>query len=119
MKKKTLTIPLWDRDVYILIGGKEKDVLRFVKTLDLSKQLTKDIEADTIDTGTKAAAWFCMKFGEGVMWFPKKKVKHSLRAHEVTHIVDYMLKFIGASDEMEARAYSVEWLMEKLEKILK
>ncbi len=67
MKKKLLTVPLWERDLYVLIGGKEKQVLRFTRRKKMSHQIRKDIRRDTIDKGTLAAAWMCQKLGDVVM----------------------------------------------------
>lgn len=119
MQKIAVVIPLWDRHVTILIGGCERDVLKFAQRERYSHEMMQEIKADTIDDGTRAAAWFCNKQGEGVMWFPKKRVPKSLLVHEATHIVDFLLMYIGATSEMEARAYTVEWLFMKLESVLK
>lgn len=119
MKKHLLEVPLWDRWITVLVGGNEKKVIKYAKSQKLSRAVIDEIKRDTIDSGTRAAAWFCNKQGEGLMWFPKKKhIPRPLLVHEVTHIVDFLATFIGFETEMEARAHTAEWLFKKLHKLL-
>lgn len=117
MKYKTLTIPLWDRYVTIIFGGTEKEVLALAKRYKFSEKAIEEIKRDNIDNGTRGAAWWCNKLGEGMMWFKSNRISNGLLNHEVTHIVDYLLIYIGAETEMEARAHTVEWLTNTIEKL--
>lgn len=119
MKYKTVTIPLWDRYITIVFGGDEKSVLSLANKFKFSEKAIDDIKKDDIDNGTRAAAWWCNKLGEGMMWFKSRKIPCGLMGHEATHLVDYLLMYVGAETEMEARAHTVEWLIELIEKLKK
>ena len=119
MKKKELTIPLWDRTLYLLVGGDWNTILELATKLKLSYQTIHEIKKDKILNEDRGAAYFCMEEGTGLIWFPAKKVDTATLAHECTHIADFTLMYIGAFEELEARAYTVDWLMSTISLQLK
>ncbi len=119
MRKKQLSIPLWDRSLYLLVGGDWNYILKVAKELKLSFQTQEDIKKDAIVKDDRGAAYFCMIEGTGLIWFPKKKTDNATLAHEATHIADFVLQYIGAFEEMEARAYTVDWIVSTIPKELK
>lgn len=79
-----------------------------------------EINYDKLTPGdAHGGAYFCLEKGIGIAWFPTKRIPVSILAHEATHIVDWLMQFIGAEREMEARAYTVEWLVTNIPKALK
>lgn len=117
--KKTLSIPLWERDIILVIGCDYDYVKNMAISMKLSKDIIDEIMEDHLDPKTTAGcAYFCLEKGEGIVWFPFKRVAGEVLAHEVTHIVDELMKFIGAQKECEARAYTVEWLFKIINKVL-
>lgn len=118
-KKTVFTIPLWDRDIVLMLGGNWHDITTEAKKYKLSQVVIDEIKYDNLSVGNgHGAAYFCLDKGMGVMWFPVVKVSAGILAHEATHIVDWLLQFIGAEKEMEARAYTVEWLVTNIPKLL-
>lgn len=94
-------------------------MVKVAEKLKLSKEVAEEIKYDCLSVGDgEGAAYFCLIKGEGLMWFPTKKIIPGILAHEATHIVDWLLRYIGAEKEMEARAYTVEWLVTNVPKIL-
>ncbi len=115
MKNIVMTVPLWERDITLMLGGDYHNILEIANMNKLSKQVILEIEKDKLSTkDSEGGAYFCLDKGEGILWFPKKRVKGTILSHEATHIVDWLLEFIGAEKEMEARAYTVEWIVKNI-----
>lgn len=118
--KKTISIPLWERDLILVIGANCEYIKELAHDMKLSNEIMREINNDNLDAATTAGcAYFCLDKGVGILWFPFKRVQGEILAHEVTHIVDELMKFIGAQKESEARAYTVEWVFKKVSEILK
>lgn len=118
MYKTNFTIPLWERDVVLIIGGTTEDILKVAKDNKLSAPVIEEIKRDGAGP-TLGTAYFCLERGIGIIQFPKKRVAKGVLAHEATHIVDWLLEFIGADTEMEARAYTTEWLVTNIPLLIK
>lgn len=120
MKQKTVEIPLWERDLIVVLGGDFTSLLEIAKKNRLSTVVLEEIIYDKLTPVTaRGGAYFCLIKGSGIIWFPTKRPDKGVLAHEATHIVDKILEFIGAEKEMEARAYTVEWLVNNIPKVLK
>jgi hypothetical protein len=110
--KKLIEVPLWERPVMILVGGDKNDIQKVALDMKCDRAVMDEIERDNAGTrGTAAAAYFCTVSGNGILWFPSRRIPASLLAHELTHLVDGIFEYIGAVREYEARAYTMEWLM--------
>jgi len=120
VKTKTIEIPLWERDLIVMLGGNHTDIYNIAKQHKLSDKVFAEIKYDKLSTDrSSGGAYFCLEKGIGIFWVPTKRVTAGLLAHEATHIVDWVLEFIGAEKEMEARAYTVEWIVTNIPLILK
>jgi len=120
MTKTIFTIPLWERDVILMMGGNYSDIMKVAEENKLTSMTKEEIQKDRLSIiDAQAGAYFCLDKGIGIMWFPTSKVVPSIIAHEATHIVDWLFRFIGAETEMEARAYTVEWLVKNVPLLLK
>lgn len=119
MRHKLIKIPIWDRDCILVVGGDWRNILLIAKKYRLSKQTQDDIIKDAIRHDDRGAGYWCFDKGTGIVWFSRPRVDTLTLAHEVTHIVDFLLMFIGAEKEMEARAYTTEFLMSEIRKNLK
>ena len=115
MKKQTFEIPIWRRWVTLVVGGDVNFILNVAKERKLSEQVFREITFDNIHFNDCGACYFCMKEGEGIIWFPAKgKISWGIYAHEFTHFVDFLSNYVGMETEMEARAYTVEWLIDNV-----
>lgn len=119
MKHKLLDIPIWDYPILLIRGGDCSDIMKLANKYKLSKKVKADIAFDNIQKDDRGAAYWCSKTGMGVMWFNKKKIVAGTIGHEIIHILDYLSVHIGMETEMEARAYTYEYLMELIPKHLK
>lgn len=119
MKKTTILIPIWEFDLTIMVGGNVKDILREASKRKFGNDVIDEIIRDDIQTTDRGASYFCKKQYESIAWFRSAKIDHSTINHEVTHIVDWALKYIGATYEMEFRAYSTEYLNRVIKQTLK
>jgi hypothetical protein len=120
MKSKVLTIPIWERDIHVLLGGDYNDILAKAKSLKLSQPVYDEILYDKLSyKDSLGGAYFCLDKGVGLIWFPTKKVLPGIFVHEVVHIIDWLSQFVGMEREMEARAYTAEWLYNKVPEILR
>jgi hypothetical protein len=123
-KKPTLQaeikIPLWDCSLSIIIGGDHIDIMALAKEKKLSDPIIREIDKDKSNAkNTAGSAYFCLDEAIGILWFPTKRVPVDVMAHEATHIVDELLKFLGAETESEARAYTVGWIVGTVPGIIK
>lgn len=119
MKSNKFTIPIWEVDVLLLVGGEELDILKIVKKHKVSKKTLYEIEKDKITKKTHGACWFDEGQILGIVWFPTNNPKKLTLTHEVRHLIDYMFMWIGALEEMEATAYTTEWLEDHIMNTLK
>jgi len=118
--QKIFTIPLWEREAYLIIGSGCDYVKGLADRLKLSRAIKDEITYDNLDAkNTAGCAYFCLDKGIAIVWFPSKRVAKEILAHEVTHIVDELMKFIGAERESEARAYTVEWIFKHISNLLR
>lgn len=108
-------IPLWEREVFLILQGDYTDIMKVAEENGMTEMTLEEIKKDKLSSkGASGGAYFCLDAGMGIMWFPARKVSAEILAHEATHIVDWLLKFVGATEEMEARAYTVEWLVKNI-----
>lgn len=109
---RLLKVPLWPVDIWIIIGGDHNNVKTVALDKKCSMAVMVEIERDKLTTkDARGGAYFCQDTGNGILWFPHKTIQSSTLAHEITHIVDGILEYIGADKEAEARAYTVDWLV--------
>ena len=119
MKQKVIEIPLWERDVILIVGGDWHDILATAKKHKMCQKVLHEINHEKLRSIDRGAGYWCMENGIGLLWFPKNKVDIYTLVHEVTHIVDFLLMYICAETEMECRAYTTEWLMKAIQQQLK
>lgn len=103
----------------LLVGGDYKTILRVAKSLSMSEKTIGEIISECVTSQDGGAVYWCFDTGSGIVWFPKKTVDRRVLSHEATHMVDYLLQHIGATLEMETRAYLHDWLITILPKKLK
>lgn len=120
IKHTVIEIPLWERNITIMIGGNYIDIGKYAKENKFSIPVVEEINKDKLTRkGSQGGAYFCMESGEGILWFPRKRISAEILSHEATHIVDWLMAFIGSEGEMEARAYTVGWLVKTIPSVIK
>jgi len=121
MKHKILSIPLLDIPIVLAVGNKnvQDSLVALAKKYGTTSKLARDIIQDNLSLPAAGACFFDDESGIGMLWFPTAKPSLSTQSHEITHIVDYVLMYIGATTEMEFRAYMDEHLTVQLPHYLK
>jgi hypothetical protein len=119
MKKITIEIPIWEFDLTIMVGGNVKNILHEASKRKFGNDVIDEIIRDDIHSTDRGASYFCKKQYEAIVWVRSTKIDRSTINHEVTHIVDWASKYIGAMYEMEFRAYTVEYLNRVIPQTLK
>lgn len=97
---KTVTIPIYDGVLHIHIGKPTDEVMTSLEFTPLDKD--NDSLAQTHSMGKII-----------LIWFNGTECNYGLIAHEITHVKNYLFKYIGqeldtSNDEVEA--YLMEWL---------
>ena len=108
LNKTSIIIPIWERELIIMFGGKFSDLEKE------AAKVSKIKSAITHESSARGGSYFCHKTGTGILWFPVKKIDTDTLTHEITHIIDELFKYIGAENESEARAYTAGWIASKL-----
>jgi len=119
MKKTTIEIPIWEFDLTIMVGGNYKDILREATKRKFGKDMIDEIVSDNIQSTDRGACYFCTTQYSAIMWFQSTKIDNSTINHETLHLVDWFTKYIGASGEMELRAYTFEYITKVIRQTLK
>lgn len=122
MKFHYIYIPIWGIKLILAIGDKdiEQQLVKEAKKQKLSDKLISDILLDRLSYDrTAGACYFCDSEAKAIMWLPHNKYDDSTLQHEIVHLVDYILMYIGATTEMEARAYTHNYIYDTLTDWLK
>ena len=119
MKKTTILIPIWEFDLTIMVGGNVKDILREASKRKFGNDMIDEIIRDDIQTTDRGACYFCKKQYSAIMWFQSTKIDSATINHETVHLVDWFSQYIGATYEMELRAYSFEYITKVVRQTLK
>jgi hypothetical protein len=119
MKKTTIEVPIWNFDIIIIVGGNVKDILREATRRRFGKEMIDEIISDNIQSGDRGACYFCKKQYACIMWYQSTKIDRDTINHETLHLIDWFTEYIGASKEMELRAYTFEYITKQIRKTLK
>lgn len=119
MKKITIEIPIWEFDLTIMVGGNVKNILHEASKRKFGNDMIDEIIRDDIQTTDRGACYFCAKQYQAIIWFQSAKIDNSTINHETIHLVDWFSKHIGATYEMELRAYSFEYITKVIRQNLK
>lgn len=119
MKKKTIEIPIWEFDLTIMVGGAHKEILREATKRKFGKEMIDEINLDNIQKNDRGACYFCTKQYSSIMWFQTTTIDRGTIEHEALHLLDWFTKYIGATHEMELRAYTLEYLINTIISTLK
>jgi hypothetical protein len=119
MKKTTIEIPIWDFDITIIVGGNFKDILREARRRRFCNEMIEEIISDGIQSTDRGACYFSKKQYSCIMWFQSTKIDGDTINHETLHLIDWFTEYIGASKEMELRAYTFEYITKQIRKTLK
>lgn len=114
---KLIKIPVWNRKV--LLVTPPHDILKAVRRFKLGRELINQAKTEPPQPGELAFVYKCDATGRYVLWFQNNKPRIDTILHETTHIVDYIMTYIGASKEKEARAYTSEYLFNEVRKALR
>ena len=112
---KYFTVPIIDRR--FLLVTPPSNVLKAAIKHEMGKILIDKIKKDPVDKGMEGCCYVDQERGRIVMWLKTKN--SSVITHEVDHAIFYMFKAIGAASEPEFRAYTHEWLFDKIKNILR
>lgn len=115
--KKLLRIPIWNRK--LLIVTPPHDLLKATRSFRMGRELINQVKNDPPDKTIEGCIYMCDKTGRYILWFPTRKPTGLTIIHETNHLVKHMMKYIGAQQEKEAHAYSQEWLMKEIKRILR
>lgn len=122
MKFHYIFIPIWGIKLILAVGDTdiEKGLISEAKKQKMSDKLISDILMDRLSYDrTAGACYFCEESVKALLWIPHNKYDDATLQHEIVHLVDYILMFIGATTEMEARAYTHNYLYDILTEWLK
>lgn len=119
MKKTTIEVPIWNFDITIIVGGNVKDILREATRRKFGKEMIDEIITDNIQSSDRGACYFCKVQCEAIMWYSSHKIDSSTIMHESLRLVDWLSDYLGFPKEMEARAYTQEYLVKVIRKTLK
>ncbi len=119
MKKKTIEIPIWEFDLTIMVGGAHKEILREATKRKFGKEMIDEINLDDIQADDRGACYFCTKQYSSIMWFTSVSIDRGTIEHEALHLLDWFTKYIGATHEMEMRAYTFEYLVKVIRQTIK
>ena len=109
---KLLKIPIYDKSVRIVITNDEE------KASD-NLHINNGLFAHAIEwkgEGSDYGLWIVFNFEAN------KKISYGVIAHEVFHITNYILDFIGVVPDFkndEQQAYLIEWLTNKVIEFIK
>ena len=113
MENKKLKVEIVDLSVTLFIGTQKeielklrKDKPDFKMGYGVTRPIKKELRKQEF---------------EYEIYLSKDQKKHSLTSilvHELTHVVDSVLKKIGADSEKEFKAYMMGYLFENFEKII-
>lgn len=120
MKQTTIKLENWGKEFILLVGGNYTDILKVARKKHFDNKVISSIIDEKVTQEDYGAVYWCFDQCMGIVWFPKWNIDKATISHEATHMVDYVLQHIGATLEMEARAYTHDWLcFEELPKKLK
>lgn len=119
MKKITIEVPIWDFGITIIVGGNFKDILREAQKRRFGNDMIEEIISDNIQPTDRGACYFCKKQYHSIMWYASTKIDRDTINHETLHLIDWFTEYIGASKEMELRAYTFEYITKQIRKTLK
>ena len=119
MKKITIEIPIWEFDLTIMVGGDNKYIMNEAKRQKFGNTMIDEIILDNIQSTDRGACYFCTEQYSAIMWFQSAKIDRGTIEHESLHLVDWFTKYIGATYEMELRAYTFEYLIKVIRQTLK
>ncbi len=111
MKQSSIRLKTWgDREFKLVVGGDYKDLLILAKNLKMHERVINEIISEKVTQEDYGAVYWCFNQCVGIVWFPRWNIDKETISHEATHMVDYILQHVGATLEMEARAYTHDWL---------
>lgn len=119
MKKKTVEIPIWEFDLTIMVGGDMKYIMNEAKRRKFGNEMIDEIVRDNIQKDDRGACYFCTKQYSSIIWFQNAKIDRGTIEHEALHLLDWFTKYIGATYEMELRAYTFEYLIKVIRQTLR
>ena len=114
---KLIKIPIWNRKVLLITPP--NDILKAVRRFKLGRELINQAKTEPPAVGEMAFVYHCDSTGRYVLWFPNRNPRIDTIIHETSHITDYIMIFLGASKEKEARAYTQEYLYNEVRKALR
>lgn len=113
MKQFLIKIPPWERRLLVVVTKDRQNVLNLVKKYKLGRDLRNQIFRDPVSIGDGGATYTDKVHGRFIIWFPEWKNSWDdidTLVHETNHLVKFLMKFVGATNETEASAYTQEFL---------
>lgn len=98
----------------------ETKVLHLIKLYSLGGALRTMVKKNGVRRA-KGLVFYDEEEGHCIVHFPDRRPRVDTIVHEASHIVDYMLKAVGASarKDGEAYAYILEYMMNHIRRTLK
>ena len=115
--RKLIHIPIWNRE--LLIVTPPHNLLTATRSFKMGRELITLVKNKPPEKNTSGCIYMCDKTGCYIIWFPNRKPLNTTIIHETNHLVNHMMKYIGAQQEKEALAYTQEWLYEEIRRILR
>lgn len=113
----TVYLAIYRLTAVITWGTKAKEILQYAK--DHNVTISESYEKEFLqEFDIPKPTGRCMNLGDGnndiLVWIkgrPQHRSHYSVLYHELYHAVDYISKSHGLRDELEARAYIFEYLV--------
>lgn len=119
MKHTYLDIPIWNRQILLIVEWKKDETLALIQKYNMHRSLRSQVQATPQDFYCLACVWMDDRRGNCIIQFPTTKVRTDTIIHETNHIVRNMFRVLGAQQEKEAHAYTQEYLYHWIRKSLK
>ena len=122
MKQFLIKIPPWERRLLVVVTKNRQTVLDLIKKHKLGRDLRNQVFGDPLTEADLGAVYTDKKYGRWIMWFTKwnnSGDNMDTLVHETNHIVKFLMKYVGAKNELETSAYTQEWLFREIRKRLK
>jgi len=113
---KLLIIPIWYRKV--LIVTPPTDILKSAIKHKIGRSIIKQVKNDPPLKNFAACVYYDDDNGRYLLWL-EKCCSNDTIVHETNHIVNHMMKFLGARNEHEASAYTQEYLFRLIRKTIR
>lgn len=120
-KYHELTVPIWNIKMVLYVSNTEptKHILDIMNKYRVHLNTKQEVLADKLEDSAAGACWFCPKQAIVFMWLPEYKIVPSVLQHETVHAVDFIMQYIGANTELEARAYTFNFIYDSIRKFCK